>query len=65
MESCRNLALVQISGFACQMLAIDAMHAIDARSVEQYSAVKLFLDVQLLVGSFAGIILLRKIPRIC
>ena len=38
------------------LLLVDAIHAIDSRSVEQYSAVKMSLDVKLLVGSSAGII---------
>ena len=36
--------------------AVDAIHAIDACNVEQCSAVRISLDVQLLVGFFAGII---------
>ena len=35
--------------------AVDAIQAIDVQRIERYSAVKLFLDLQLLVGSFAGI----------
>ncbi len=36
--------------------AVDAIHAIDACNVEQCSAVRISLDVQLLVGFSAGII---------
>ena len=53
-----NLALSRTTGIVCQMhvFAVDAIHAIDACNVEQFRAVRISLDVQLLVGFFAGII---------
>ena len=35
---------------------MDAIQAMDVQSIEEYSAVKLFPDLQLWGGSFAGII---------
>ena len=36
------------------LLVVDAMHAIDAQSVEQYSLVKIFLDVSYWSGLLLG-----------
>ena len=46
-ETYRNFVPSRTSGFACQMhfFVVDTIHAIDSRSVEQYSAVKISLDV--------------------
>ena len=53
-----NLAPSRTTGIVCQMhvFAVDAIHAIHAWDVEQYSDVTISLDVQLLVGFAAGII---------
>ena len=42
-----NFVPSRTSGFACQMhfFVVDTIHAIDSRSVEQYGAVKMSLDV--------------------
>ena len=42
-----NFVPSRTSGFACQMhfFVVDTIHAIDSRRVEQYSAVKISLDV--------------------
>ena len=42
-----NFVPSRTSGFACQMhfFVVDTIHAIDSRCVEQYSAVKMSLDV--------------------
>ena len=46
-ETYRNFAPSRASGFAYQMhlFVIDTIHALDSRCVEQYSAVKVPLDV--------------------
>ena len=44
--------------------AVDAIQAIDVQSIEQYIAVKFFLDLQLLVGSLAGIMLVALSTRV-
>ena len=51
-----NLAPSRTTGIVCQMhvFAVDAIHAIDACNVEQCSAVRISLDVQLLVGFLLG-----------
>ena len=51
-ETYRKFAPSRTRGFPCQLhlLLVDTIHAIDARSIEQYSAVKMSLDVQLLSG---------------
>ena len=55
-ESYRNFALVQISGFACQIhfFVVDIIHAIHSRSAEQYSDVKMSLDVSYWSGLLLG-----------
>ena len=40
--------------FSLHFLVVDAMHAIDAQSVEQYSLVKVFLDVSYWSGLLLG-----------
>ena len=55
-ETYRNFAPSQTSGFSCQMhfFVVDTIHAIDSRSVEQYSAVKMSLDVSYWSGLLLG-----------